>query len=211
MAFAKVREDKEREAGDGFDGTWVAHPGLVPVATEIFDRVLGDRPNQKERQRDDVAGRRADAAARRSRSPGGTITEAGLRTNVSVALQYLDTWLRGTGAAAINNLMEDAATAEISRAQLWQWIRHGATTEDGAADHPRALRRRPRRGAGQARRHRRGAVPRRRRDPRSDSCSSDDFEQFLTLPAYALIWIDEGIAAPMPRSAVRDVELLDRR
>ncbi len=128
-AFAKVREDKEREAGDGFDGTWVAHPGLVPVAMEIFDRVLGDRPNQKERQRDDVeveAGQLTDFTI-----PGGEITDAGLRGNISVALQYINAWLLGTGAAAINNLMEDAATAEISRAQLWQWIRDGATTEDG--------------------------------------------------------------------------------
>jgi malate synthase len=128
-AFARVREDKEREAGDGFDGTWVAHPGLVPVAMEIFDRVLGDRPHQKKRQRDDVhvtADRLTDFTI-----PGGQITEAGLRGNVNVALQYLNAWLLGTGAAAINNLMEDAATAEISRAQLWQWIRNGATTEDG--------------------------------------------------------------------------------
>src|SRR5215211_1500546 len=129
MAFAKVREDKEREAGDGFDGTWVAHPGLVPVALEIFDRVLGDRPHQKERQRDDVeieAARLTDLTV-----PGGQITEAGLRADISVALQYLNAWLQGTGAAAINNLMEDAATAEISRAQLWQWIHNGATTKDG--------------------------------------------------------------------------------
>jgi malate synthase len=128
-AFAKVREDKEREAGDGFDGTWVAHPGLVPVAMEIFNRVLGDRPHQKDRQRDDV---QVEAAQLTDLSvPGGKVTEAGVRANVSVALQYLNAWLLGTGAAAINNLMEDAATAEISRAQLWQWIRNGATTEDG--------------------------------------------------------------------------------
>ncbi|MEZ4562650.1 MAG: malate synthase A [Thermomicrobiales bacterium] len=131
IAFAKVREDKEREANDGFDGTWVAHPGLVPVATEIFDGVLGERPNQKERQRDDVhvtAAQLTDLTV-----PGGEITEAGLRGNISVALQYLNAWLLGTGAAAINNLMEDAATAEISRAQLWQWIRNGASTNDGEA------------------------------------------------------------------------------
>ena len=129
MAFAKVREDKEREAGDGFDGTWVAHPGLVPVALEVFDRVLGEGPHQKERQRDDVhveSTQLTDLTV-----PGGQITEAGVRANVSVALQYLNAWLQGTGAAAINNLMEDAATAEISRAQLWQWIHNGATTDDG--------------------------------------------------------------------------------
>jgi malate synthase len=131
MAFAKVREDKEREVSAGFDGTWVAHPGLVPVATEVFDRVLGDNPNQKQKQRPDVT---ADADALLDTTiEEARITEAGLRTNVSVALQYIDSWLNGVGAAAINNLMEDAATAEISRAQLWQWIRHGARTDDGIA------------------------------------------------------------------------------
>ncbi|HEU0113297.1 MAG TPA: malate synthase A, partial [Thermomicrobiales bacterium] len=129
IAFAKVREDKEREAGDGFDGTWVAHPDLVPVAKEVFDRVLGERPNQKERRRDDVHTTAAELTD--LRVPGGTITDAGLRNNVSVALQYINSWLLGTGAAAIFNLMEDAATAEISRAQLWQWIHHGAATADG--------------------------------------------------------------------------------
>ena len=128
IAFAKVREDKEREAATGFDGTWVAHPDLVPVAQEIFDAVLGERPHQKERQRDDVRGRGRgllDVATRRAQ-----ITEQGLRGNISVAVQYLDSWLQGTGAVAINNLMEDAATAEISRAQLWQWLRHGRVTPE---------------------------------------------------------------------------------
>jgi malate synthase len=129
LALEKVREDKEREAGDGFDGTWIAHPGLVEVAQRAFDAVLGERPNQKDRLREDV---HVDAAALVDTAiPGGQVTDAGVRSNVSVALQYLDSWLRGIGAAAINNLMEDAATAEISRAQLWQWINHGATTEDG--------------------------------------------------------------------------------
>jgi malate synthase len=128
LAFAKVREDKEREAGDGFDGTWVAHPGLVPVAMEIFDRALGDKPNQKDRLREDV---QVDAGPVLAVGvPDSTITEAGLRGNVSVAMQYINSWLLGTGAAAINNLMEDAATAEISRAQLWQWIRRGARTDE---------------------------------------------------------------------------------
>src|SRR2546421_1166771 len=128
-ALAKVREDKEREAGDGFDGTWVAHPDLVSVAMECFDAVLGDRPNQRERQRDDV-----EVTARQlldMRVPGGKITEAGFRMNIDVALQYLNSWLSGNGAAAIYNLMEDAATAEISRAQLWQWVRNGAKLDDG--------------------------------------------------------------------------------
>jgi malate synthase len=130
-ALAKVREDKEREAGDGFDGSWVAHPDLVPVCTEIFDRVLGDRPNQLDRQRPDVsvtAAQLLDVAA----TPG-TVTEAGVRGNVSVALQYLEAWLRGNGAVGINNLMEDAATAEISRSQVWQWIHNGVRLDDGTA------------------------------------------------------------------------------
>jgi malate synthase len=129
-ALAKVREDKLRESGDGFDGTWVAHPDLVPVATEVFDRVLGERPHQKERLREDVDVTAAEIAD--VRVPGGTISTEGVRLNVSVALQYLEAWLGGSGAVGINNLMEDAATAEISRAQLWQWIRHGARTTDGA-------------------------------------------------------------------------------
>jgi malate synthase len=128
-AMAKVRDDKERESGDGFDGTWVAHPDLVPLATEIFDGVLGDRPNQKHRLREDFnvsAGQLLDFKV-----DGGTVTEAGLRLNVSVALQYLDAWLGGDGAAAINNLMEDAATAEISRSQLWQWRTTATRIDDG--------------------------------------------------------------------------------
>jgi malate synthase len=133
-ALAKVREDKLREAGDGFDGTWVAHPDLVPVAMEVFDEVLGERPHQKHRLREDVAVQAAELS--RIEVPGGQVTEAGLRLNVSVALQYLDAWLSGNGAAAINNLMEDAATAEISRAQLWQWLRQGARLADGRAITP---------------------------------------------------------------------------
>jgi malate synthase len=128
-ALAKVRDDKDRESKDGFDGTWVAHPDLVPVAMESFDRVLGQKPHQKERLREDVqvtAQMLVDIHV-----PGGAITENGLRNNISVALQYLDAWLQGNGAAAIYNLMEDTATAEISRAQLWQWIRHNAKLSDG--------------------------------------------------------------------------------
>jgi len=128
VALAKVREDKDREAGQGFDGTWVAHPDLVPVATEAFDAVLGDRPNQLDRLRDDVV---ADASALLSvpETPG-EVTDAGLHTNVSVGVRYLDAWLHGVGAAAIDNLMEDAATAEISRSQVWQWVRAGRFDEE---------------------------------------------------------------------------------
>jgi malate synthase len=123
VALAKVREDKERESSAGFDGTWVAHPDLVPIATEIFDAVLGDKPNQVDRLREDVV---PDEAALLSiPDTPGEITEQGLRTNVSVGVRYLDAWLHGVGAAAIDNLMEDAATAEISRSQVWQWVRAG--------------------------------------------------------------------------------------
>jgi malate synthase len=128
IALEKVREDKDREASQGFDGTWVAHPDLVPVAMDAFDRVLGGRPNQIDRQRDDVmvsADDLLDVAA----TPGD-VTEDGLRNNVSVGIQYLAAWLHGSGAVAINNLMEDAATAEISRSQIWQWLHHGRVTED---------------------------------------------------------------------------------
>ncbi len=129
FAFAKVKEDKQREAHAGFDGTWVAHPGLVEAAQAEFDAVLGDKPNQKDRQRPDVE---PNAAALTNVAiPDSAVTEDGLRTNISVAIQYIDNWLRGIGAAAINNLMEDAATAEISRAQIWQWIRHLVRTDDG--------------------------------------------------------------------------------
>ena len=128
-ALAKVREDKTRESTDGCDGTWVAHPDLVPVALECFDKVLGERPNQKERLREEVHVRGEELI--NIKASGGSITEGGLRLNISVALQYINAWLNGNGAAAINNLMEDAATAEISRSQLWQWIRHGAKLNDG--------------------------------------------------------------------------------
>ena len=184
VALNRVRDDKDREAGAGFDGTWVAHPDLVPVATESFERTLGDRPHQKDRLREDVrvgAQNLADIQV-----PGGRITENGVRNNVGVALQYLDSWLGGTAAVAINNLMEDAATAEISRAQLWQWIRHGARLDDGRAvsaelyqqirDEELARLGGPDAG------HYRDAVA------LLDGLVLDDrFVEFLTLPAYDLL------------------------
>ncbi|MEP6695356.1 MAG: malate synthase A [Pseudonocardiales bacterium] len=130
-AMAKVREDKQREAGDGFDGSWVAHPDLVPLCREVFDGVLADRPNQLDRLRDDVhvtAEQILDVA-----STPGEVTEEGLRNDVSVALQYLASWLKGSGAVAVFNLMEDAATAEISRSQIWQWVHNDVTLADGQA------------------------------------------------------------------------------
>ena len=128
-ATRKVREDKQRESGDGFDGTWVAHPDLVPLAAEVFTSVLGDRPNQKDRLREDV---RPNAAALQAFTvDGGRVTREGVRTNIDVALRYIEAWLRGIGAVAIHNLMEDAATAEISRSQLWQWRKNAVRLDDG--------------------------------------------------------------------------------
>ena len=125
-ALARVRADKLREARDGHDGTWVAHPGLVPIAREVFDAHMPGS-NQVHRQRPDVF----ESAAIMLRTPEGTRTETGLRQDVRVGLAYLESWLGGVGCVPIDNLMEDAATAEICRTQLWQWMRHGATLEDG--------------------------------------------------------------------------------
>ncbi|MDJ0496984.1 MAG: malate synthase A [Acidimicrobiia bacterium] len=189
-AFAKVREDKELESRNGHDGTWVAHPDLVPLATEVFDEVLGDRPNQLHKQRDDVE---ASAAALLDVSvAGGTITDAGVRMNVDVAIQYLASWLRGNGAAGIYNLMEDAATAEISRSQLWQWLHNDVTTVEGTpvtaetiheiADEELA---RMRREFGDDN-YENGRFEEARKLLEEVAISSD-FPEFLTLPAYELI------------------------
>ncbi|MGV8966970.1 MAG: malate synthase A [Cellulomonas sp.] len=129
VALAKVRADKEREANAGFDGSWVAHPDLIGVAREVFDGVLGERPHQVDRLRDDVhvtAAELLDFA-----SAGSHVTDAGVQGNVQIAVRYIESWLRGVGAAAIDNLMEDAATAEISRSQIWQWIHQGTVTAEG--------------------------------------------------------------------------------
>ena len=181
-AMAAVRADKERESSDGFDGTWVAHPDLVPLATEVFDSVLGDRPNQKGRLRSEVsvaASELLDVTV-----PDFVVTEAGIRANVSVGLAYLASWLAGNGAAAINNLMEDAATAEISRSQLWQWRTHAIAGEDGlplTADRYAAIR-------GEELAKLRSAFP---DSPWPDAAEllddlvlGDDFADFLTLGAY---------------------------
>jgi len=128
-ALAKVRQDKEREAADGFDGSWVAHPDLVPICREVFDGVLGDRPNQLDRRRERLtvtSEQLLDIAA----TPG-TVTSDGLRNDIAVALRYVGAWLAGSGAVAIFNLMEDAATAEIARSQVWQWVHNGVVLEDG--------------------------------------------------------------------------------
>jgi malate synthase len=135
-ALARVRADKEREADDGHDGTWVAHPGLVPLAIEVFDQRL-DGPNQLNRLREDVAVSAADLLG----APAGTITEGGLRQNIEVAIRYLAAWLGGRGCVPIHGLMEDAATAEIARSQVWQWLRHpGGVLDDGRRTTPALVR-----------------------------------------------------------------------
>lgn len=128
-SFDKVREDKQREANDGFDGSWVAHPDLVPVAQEIYDRVLGSNPNQNAKLREDVEP--SAAALLNVTGVQGKITEQGVRDNIEIGIRYIESWLRGNGAVALRNLMEDAATAEISRSQLWQWIHQSAITDTG--------------------------------------------------------------------------------
>ena len=129
IAFAKVQADKSREANDGFDGSWVAHPGMVELCKNEFTKVLGDKPNQIDRKREEVQITSEDLLNVKA-TPGG-VTEAGLRNNISVSIQYLESWLRGVGAVAIFNLMEDAATAEISRSQIWQWIHNEICLDDG--------------------------------------------------------------------------------
>jgi malate synthase len=181
VALAKVKEDKDREAGDGFDGTWVAHPDLVPTATEAFDRVLGQRPNQLEKQRPDVSVTPAQLLD--VRVPGGTITENGLRMNVSVGIQYIESWLRGVGAAAINNLMEDVATAEISRSQVWQWARHSSRLSEGStvnADLVREI-------ADEEMSKLRGGRFEEARKVFEEVALANDFQPFLTLVAQKLI------------------------
>ena len=197
-AFEAVRADKEREAGDGFDGTWVAHPDSVQVATEAFDAVLGDRPNQVDRQRDDVSVDAEDILSV-AMTPG-EVTEEGLRSNVNVGIQYLSSWLRGNGAAAIYGLMEDAATAEISRAQVWQWIRHGETLDDGRPVTPELVRKLAESELEKIRAEigddewfeREGRPDLSRALFERVALSGDEFVEFLTLPAYEELLKLEG-------------------
>jgi malate synthase len=181
-ALAKVRADKEREVNDGFDGTWVAHPDLVPTARAVFSGVLGSSPHQKSRLRDDVVPQAA--ALRDTNVPGGTTTEAGVRNDVSVALQYLAAWFAGNGAVAIFNLMEDAATAEISRAQLWFWVHRSSVLDDGRRFGPDLYRQWKAEELAPLER----AMPEMRWREASELLDelvlSDDFAEFLTLGAY---------------------------
>jgi malate synthase len=189
-ALAKVREDKVREANDGFDGTWVAHPDLVETATEVFDSILGERANQLGKQRPEV---RVEASQLTDFDvPGGTITEAGLRQNVSVGIQYVESWLRGTGAAAIQNLMEDAATAEISRSQVWQWVHHGAQLEEGPHVTKDLVKEIEDEELSQLRRTYGDELYGKGRFPEAKElfervALADDFPEFLTLPAYDVL------------------------
>jgi malate synthase len=184
-ALEKVRADKQREANDGHDGTWVAHPGLVALAMEEFDKVM-KTPNQIDRKREDVHVTAADLL----KIPDGTITEGGLRLNVSVSLQYLESWLRGSGCVPINNLMEDAATVEISRAQIWEWIRHPqGILDDGRKVTIELFRQvlqeemeklRAQLGDEQFRKRRFTTAA----EILDSIITSDQFIEFLTLPAY---------------------------
>jgi malate synthase len=189
VALKKVREDKHREATDGHDGTWVAHPGLVQIAREEFDGVLGAQPNQISRQREDVSVN-AEALIE---VPTGTITEAGLRLNIRVGIQYLEAWLGGLGCVPLYNLMEDAATAEISRVQVWQWVHHPrGILDDGrkvtlplvrSCIQEELARIRNERGAD---RFANGHFPQ-ATQLFDDLVASDTLAEFLTLKAYELL------------------------
>lgn len=180
-AFAKVSADKAREANDGFDGSWVAHPGMVEICRQEFTKVLGDKPNQKDKLREDVHISAADLL--NIKATPGSVTEAGLRNNISVSIQYLEKWLKGSGAVAIFNLMEDAATAEISRSQIWQWIHNGVSLEDGTQITPDLVKKLADEEISK--------LPgdstqfRTARDSFIEVSVNKDYVDFLTLPAYS--------------------------
>ena len=188
-AFAALREDKQREARDGFDGTWVAHPDSVAAAMEEFDKVLGGQPHQVDRRRDEVevsAQQLLDVAATE-----GDITEDRLRSNVNVGIQYISSWLRGNGAAAIHGMMEDAATAEIARGQVWQWVRHGAELDDGRTITAELVREletseleKIREAIGDDEWFEKQGRPDLSREIFEEVALADEFVEFLTLPAY---------------------------
>ncbi len=192
QALAKVRADKEREAGDGHDGTWVAHPGLVPVAMEVFDKMM-PAPNQVDKKREDVTVTAADLLA----VPDGTITEDGVRHNINVGIQYTEAWLRGNGCVPLYNLMEDAATAEICRTQLWQWRAHGASITDGPTVTADLLARFTDEEMDNIRKQVGGDAFEAGQYERAKAIflalvMQDEFEEFLTLPAYRAL-VDAGM------------------
>jgi malate synthase len=187
-AIEKVRADKEREAGAGFDGTWIAHPDLVDVAMGEFSNVLGERPNQVDKQRDDVSVSAAELLD--ASSAGDDYTDEGLRNDVNVGIQYISSWLRGNGAAAIFHMMEDAATAEISRSQVWQWVRHGVSLDTGEKVTRELVRQyekeeleKIREQVGDEFFYSEGR-PDESRELFDQVALSDEFVDFLTLPAY---------------------------
>jgi malate synthase len=180
-AFAKVREDKTREARAGFDGSWVAHPDLVPLCEEVFDDALDGRANQLDVLRDDVAVSAADLLA--VGATPGERTEAGLRGNVRIGMQYLHAWLSGNGAAGIDNLMEDAATAEISRSQVWQWVNNAATLDSGEV----VTRELVERLVAEEHEALAGAVDDDARRLFIECALGEDFPDFLTLQAYDVL------------------------
>ncbi|WP_231601160.1 malate synthase A [Salinibacterium sp. SWN167] len=186
-ALDAVTRDKRREATDGFDGTWVAHPDLIPTARAEFDAVLGERPNQVDRLRDDVHVTADDLLDLRI---DGAVTDAGVRSNVSIALRYIESWLRGVGAAAIDNLMEDAATAEISRSQLWQWMHQRVVTAEGTPITHRRIE--------EELAHVFATLERTPADRFDDAAAvfrevtlEDDFPTFLTLSAYSSYLVEQ--------------------
>jgi malate synthase len=190
-ALARVRADKEREAGDGHDGTWVAHPDLVPVAQAVFDRLM-PQPNQLERLREDVEIGQRELLEVHT----GTKTEAGLRENIRVGVQYIEAWLRGKGAVPLYNLMEDAATAEISRAQVWQWVHYGITLAEGEKATPQLLNRLIDEEMARLRQELGPAAFNQGRFQQAvglfrELSLSEDFEEFLTLPALSMLRADE--------------------
>ena len=190
IAFTKVTEDKTREAADGCDGTWVAHPDLVPLVTDIFDDILGDAPNQLSKLRPDVSVDAADLML--FEVPQGRITDGGVRQNVDVAIQYLASWLRGVGAAAIYNLMEDAATAEISRSQIWQWVHSASRTDGGAIITPAFVRKIADEETERLRSELGHVIYDASRFEEAKSlfetvALSEEFPDFLTLPAYNIL------------------------
>ncbi|GDX16177.1 malate synthase [Actinomycetes bacterium] len=180
-AFAKVSADKAREANDGFDGSWVAHPGMVEICRQEFTKVLGNKPNQKDKLREDVNVSAADLL--NIKATPGSVTEAGLRNNISVSIQYLEKWLKGSGAVAIFNLMEDAATAEISRSQIWQWIHNEIALEDGTKITPDLVERLADEEIAKLPNDSSKFV--RARENFLAVCVSQEYVDFLTLPAYA--------------------------
>jgi malate synthase len=185
-AYAKVKDDKTREANDGFDGSWVAHPGMVATALEVFDSVLGERPNQLDKTRDDVQVTAAQLLD--VRSTPGEVTENGLRSNVSVGIQYVESWLRGSGAVGINNLMEDAATAEISRSQVWQWIHNDVKLSNGQTVTRELVETVVEEEMAKIRETKGEAFAKGRWDDAratfAEMALADEYADFLTLPAY---------------------------